>query len=89
MERNGTPKAATTMEPSSGLDPDVIIEQLGRILAALEQSGQLENTIIVFSSDHGDVLGEHGAENVQGERQQKLDIIANEIIGRPSALRQD
>jgi len=27
-----------------------------------------------------DVLGEHGAENVQGEAQQKLDVIANTII---------
>ena len=27
-----------------------------------------------------DILGEHGAENVQGEIQQKLDVIANEII---------
>jgi fructose-1,6-bisphosphatase I len=27
-----------------------------------------------------DILGEHGAENVQGEAQQKLDVIANEII---------
>ena len=29
-----------------------------------------------------DVLGEHGAENVQGERQQKLDVIANETLLR-------
>ena len=29
-----------------------------------------------------DVLGDHGDENVHGERQQKLDVIANEIIMR-------
>ncbi len=29
-----------------------------------------------------DVLGEHGEENVHGEQQQKLDVIANEIIMR-------
>jgi len=33
---------------------------VGRILDALEASGQLENTIVVFASDHGDFLGDHG-----------------------------
>jgi uncharacterized sulfatase len=33
---------------------------VGRILDALEASGQLENTIIVYASDHGDFLGDHG-----------------------------
>ena len=32
----------------------------GRILAALEQSGQLENTVVVYVSDHGDMLGDQG-----------------------------
>jgi arylsulfatase A-like enzyme len=35
-------------------------EQIGRILAALEASGQAGNTLIVFSSDHGLALGSHG-----------------------------
>jgi arylsulfatase A-like enzyme len=34
-------------------------EQIGRILAALEQSGQLENTLILYTSDHGDMTGDH------------------------------
>lgn len=33
--------------------------EVGQILATLEESGQLENTIIIFSSDHGDHLGDH------------------------------
>jgi len=32
---------------------------LGRLITALEESGQLENTVIVFSSDHGEFLGNH------------------------------
>jgi arylsulfatase A-like enzyme len=35
-------------------------EQIGRILQALEESGQSKNTIIIFSSDHGLAMGSHG-----------------------------
>lgn len=34
--------------------------QVGRILDALRASGQYENTLIVFSSDHGLAIGSHG-----------------------------
>jgi arylsulfatase A-like enzyme len=34
--------------------------QVGRVIAALEQSGQLANTVIVYSSDHGLSIGSHG-----------------------------
>jgi arylsulfatase A-like enzyme len=34
--------------------------QFGRIIEALRESNQLENTIIVFMSDHGELLGDHG-----------------------------
>ncbi|GAB4170957.1 MAG: sulfatase-like hydrolase/transferase [Terrimicrobiaceae bacterium] len=37
-----------------------IDEKVGEILAALEQRGILDNTIIVFTSDHGDTLFDHG-----------------------------
>jgi choline-sulfatase len=33
-------------------------EQVGRLLRVLEQTGQRDDTIIVFTSDHGDMLGE-------------------------------
>ena len=33
---------------------------VGNILRALEESGQADNTIVVFTSDHGDMMGEHG-----------------------------
>ena len=34
--------------------------QVGRILDHLEASGRLENTIVIFTSDHGEWLGDHG-----------------------------
>lgn len=39
---------------------ELIDHQVGLILTALEKSGQLDNTYIVFSSDHGELLGDHG-----------------------------
>lgn len=35
-------------------------EQVGRILEALEASGQAANTIVVFTADHGEMMGSHG-----------------------------
>jgi len=36
-----------------------IDDQVGRLLTFLEENGYLENTMIVFTSDHGDYLGDH------------------------------
>jgi arylsulfatase A-like enzyme len=33
---------------------------IGRILQALEETGQLDNTIVFYFSDHGDLAGSHG-----------------------------
>ena len=38
----------------------LIDHHVGRILIALAESGQAGNTIVVYSSDHGDWLGDHG-----------------------------
>ncbi|GAA5496214.1 ulvan-active sulfatase [Rubritalea halochordaticola] len=35
-------------------------DQIGRILESLEQSGKADNTIIIFSADHGLACGHHG-----------------------------
>ncbi|MFT7632604.1 MAG: arylsulfatase, partial [Mariniblastus sp.] len=37
-----------------------IDDQFARILESLENTGQRENTVILFTSDHGESLGDHG-----------------------------
>jgi len=37
-----------------------IDEQVGRVLAALSQTGLDENTIVIFTTDHGDMVAAHG-----------------------------
>jgi arylsulfatase A-like enzyme len=34
--------------------------QIGRLLAALERSGKADNTYVIFTSDHGLAVGQHG-----------------------------
>jgi len=34
--------------------------EVGQILDALERSGQREDTLVIFMSDHGEMLGDHG-----------------------------
>ena len=35
-------------------------ESLGVVLAALEETGHWEDTVVIFTSDHGDMCGSHG-----------------------------
>ena len=38
----------------------MIDDQIGRVIAALKANGQFENTVIIFTADHGDYLGDFG-----------------------------
>jgi arylsulfatase A-like enzyme len=40
-----------------------IDDNVGKILGALRKNGVIENTIVVFTSDHGDLRGEHHRQN--------------------------
>ena len=55
-------------------------EGIGRILETLESSGQLDNTVIVFTADHGYFYGEHG---LNKERR----LAYEEIARTPLAVR--
>jgi len=39
---------------------DLIDAQIGRVIKILKETNQLEDTIIIFHSDHGEMLGDHG-----------------------------
>ena len=39
---------------------DLIDVQVGRMLDALDRTGQREDTLVIFMSDHGEMLGDHG-----------------------------
>ena len=39
---------------------DLIDVQVGRMLDCLERLDQRQNTIVIFTSDHGEMLGDHG-----------------------------
>ncbi|MBI4979142.1 MAG: sulfatase [Spirochaetes bacterium] len=43
----------------------LIDDQFGRLIDTLKRTGQYENTIVVYTSDHGDMHGSHGFTNKQ------------------------
>lgn len=52
-------------------------DQLGRLLGYLEDTGQMDTTMIVLTSDHGDYLGDHwlGEKNLFHEQSVKVPMI--------------
>lgn len=38
----------------------LIDDQVGRVLQVLRETGLDENTVVIFTSDHGELLGDHG-----------------------------
>lgn len=67
---------------------EFVDEQVGRLLDVLDQTGQRSNTIIVFMSDHGEMLGDHGLVQ-KGCRFYEGLVRVPLIISWPGALAQD
>ena len=68
--------AALTLRPNATLDRrkdlagyyahvTALDDQIGRLTAALDELGLAEDTLVVFTSDHGDMLGSHGVQRKQ------------------------
>jgi len=64
-------------------------DQLGRVLARLEETGQIANTMIVLTSDHGDYLGDHwmGEKMFMHEQSVKVPLIIYDPSLRADATR--
>ncbi len=62
-----------------------IDQQLNRVLELLRQRGQLENTLIIFSSDHGEMLGDHylGRKTYPFEGSARVPLIVRYPDGSP------
>lgn len=69
--------------------------QIGRILDALEMSGKKDNTIVIYTSDHGLACGQHGLMGKQNMYDHSLrpplivwgpGIRKNEAVGQPVYL---
>ena len=55
-----TPERVRRMRKHYYANVSLTDDWVGKIVAAIEEKGQLDNTIFVFTSDHGDCLGDHG-----------------------------
>jgi len=58
--RSATPEDVLLARRQYCASSTAIDDQVGEMLDALEERGQLDNTYLVFSSDHGEMLGDHG-----------------------------
>lgn len=48
--------------------------QVGRLVRALEQTGELSRTLIVFASDHGVAMGSHGLMGKQNQYEHSINV---------------
>jgi arylsulfatase A-like enzyme len=67
---------------------ELIDDQVGRLLDELEASGQRENTLIIFTSDHGEMLGDHGL-RLKGCRFYEGAVHVPLIVSWPARVRQN
>ena len=57
---HATARDAHTLQAAYYAMIELIDDQVGRVLDALQDSGQADDTLVIFTSDHGEMLGDHG-----------------------------
>jgi arylsulfatase A-like enzyme len=64
-------------------------DQMGRLFADLEDSGRMDDTLIVLTSDHGDYLGDHwlGEKNFFHEQAVRIPLIVYDPRNEADATR--
>ncbi|MEE2657713.1 MAG: sulfatase-like hydrolase/transferase, partial [Candidatus Latescibacterota bacterium] len=67
---------------------DFLDEMLGDFLTLLERDGALDNTVIIYASDHGEMAGEHGLwwKNVWHEASTRIPFIISTPTHRRGGL---
>jgi arylsulfatase A-like enzyme len=60
MLAHATARDARTLQAAYYAMIELIDDQVARVLDALQTSGQADNTLVIFTSDHGEMLGDHG-----------------------------
>ena len=63
----------------------MIDQKIGEILKALEEQGYLDDAVIVFTSDHGDCLGDHGLSQKWSGYDQVVRVPA--IVWKPGMIK--
>lgn len=58
--KGGANKDLTRVREEYALEVEYSDQEIGRLLHYLRSRGLMDNTIVVFMSDHGEELGEHG-----------------------------
>jgi arylsulfatase len=52
--------ASRMMKAAYYAQVEFVDEAFGKVVKALEDTGQLDNTLLIFTSDHGETMGDHG-----------------------------
>ena len=76
-EGGATPERATAMRRNYSGAVTLIDEQIGEMLAVLDRRGLREDTLVIYTSDHGEMLGDLGivGKSVQYEPSLRVPLI--------------
>jgi arylsulfatase len=71
---SASPEAHSEVRKNYAAMLEHLDECLGRLISGVEERGELDNTLIVFGSDHGEMLGDHGQWQKQSPLQASIGV---------------